>query len=52
MRVLGLGVAHDSSAVIINTGEIDSYIKIPIVGNKFQSRKPNKHDVNILLIGC
>ena len=30
--------------------EIDSYIKIPIVGNKFQSRKPNKHDVNILLI--
>ena len=30
--------------------EIESYIKIPIVGNKFQSRKPNKTDVNILLI--
>ena len=30
--------------------DIESYIKIPIVGNKFQSRKPNKKDVNILLI--
>ena len=30
--------------------EIDKYIKIPLVGNKFHERKPSNKDTDILLV--
>ena len=34
----------------MNENHFSKYIKIPLVGNKYQSRKPNKNDVDIELI--
>lgn len=34
----------------IDHSAISKYYKIPLVGNKFQERKPTKKDTNILLI--
>tara|TARA_B100001093_G_scaffold486374_1_gene521624 strand:+ start:160 stop:492 length:333 start_codon:yes stop_codon:yes gene_type:complete len=34
----------------LESKSIQDYIKIPLVGNRFQKRKPNKNDNNIVLI--
>ena len=42
MRFLGLGVAHDSQAVVLNNGEIESYIKEESLSNTKRDANPMK----------
>jgi len=51
MRILGLGVAHDSSAVIINNGEIESYIKEESLSNTKRDANPMKAALHCLSLG-
>ena len=51
MRILGLGVAHDSSAVIINSGEIESYIKEESLSNTKRDANPMKAALHCLSLG-
>ena len=51
MRILGLGVAHDSSAVVINSGEIESYIKEESFSNTKRDANPMKAALHCLSLG-
>ncbi|RZD43457.1 MAG: hypothetical protein CXT73_00370 [Methanobacteriota archaeon] len=51
MRILGLGVAHDSSAVIINDGKIEAYIKEESLSNTKRDANPMKAALHCLSLG-
>ena len=51
MRILGLGVAHDSSAVILNNGELVSYIKEESLSNTKRDANPMKAALHCLSLG-
>ena len=51
MRILGLGVAHDSQAVVLNNGEIESYIKEESLSNTKRDANPMKAALHCLSLG-
>jgi carbamoyltransferase len=51
MRILGLGVAHDSHAVILNDGEIESYIKEESLTSTKRDANPMKAALHCLSLG-
>ena len=51
MRILGLGVAHDSHAVTLNNGEIESYIKEESLTNIKRDSNPMKAALHCLSLG-
>jgi len=51
MRILGLGVAHDSQAVTLNNGEIESYIKEESLTNTKRDANPMKAALHCLSLG-
>ena len=51
MRILGLGVAHDSHAIILNNGEIEAYIKEESLTNIKRDSNPMKAALHCLSLG-
>jgi carbamoyltransferase len=51
MRILGLGVAHDSQAVILNDGKLESYIKEESLTSKKRDSNPMKAALHCLSLG-
>ena len=51
MRILGLGVAHDSQAVVLNDGKLESYIKEESLTNTKRDSNPMKAALHCLSLG-